>query len=80
MTVPIDGFSAEKKLQVAREVPDDEQEHHETRHRHDVFFAQRRTKDARNDFHSDRLASVGNATARTLMSGVPNRQWFMSGY
>jgi len=41
VAVAIDGFRTEEKLKVAGEVTDDEEKHHESRYRHDVFFAQR---------------------------------------
>jgi hypothetical protein len=41
VAVAIDGFGSEEKLQVAREMPHDEQKKYKPRNRHDVFFAQR---------------------------------------
>ena len=40
MAVAVDGLRAQKNLQIACEMADDEEEHHETGHGHYVFFAE----------------------------------------
>jgi hypothetical protein len=54
VAVAIDGFRTEENLEVAGQVPNDEQEHHEAADRHDVLLAERRLKDIRQQIHQKR--------------------------
>jgi hypothetical protein len=51
MAVAIEGLRAEEDLQIPQKMSDHEQKKDTTRNGHDVFFAQRRTKDVRDHIH-----------------------------